>query len=226
MSIAAKLRPEYLTFTGVDDATPHGEMDALAREYPIEWGILFHPTEQGTGRYPSLSKVAALLASELRFSAHLCGQHARSVTAGKPLPGDVVTILQRFGRIQVNTNERGLEPERIAKFAGRFGARGIVQCRGLEKFPADRHVDWLFDTSGGRGLLPDRWPVPSADSSFVGYSGGIGPDTVVAVLEGIAREHPPLLPFWLDMEGGIRSDDRLDLAKCREVCELVFARES
>ena len=86
-------------------------------------------------------------------------------------------------------------PEAIARFAVRFGARAILQCRGFERFPDDAHVDWLFDRSGGRGLLPDRWPVPEPSAKFVGYSGGLGPATVVVALASIVLQHPEPVPF-------------------------------
>jgi hypothetical protein len=28
--------------------------------------------------------------------------------------------------------------------------------------------------------------------------------------------------YWIDMESGVRTDDRFDIEKCRAVCEAVF----
>ena len=115
-----------------------------------------------------------------------------------------------------------VEPERIARFAERFGTRGILQCRGLEHFPDDAHVDWLFDRSGGKGRLPEQWPVPEPSAAFVGYSGGLGPETVADALATITRQHPETVQFWIDMEGAIRTDDLFDVSKCLRVCEIVY----
>jgi len=216
------MRPLHITFTGLDAATSADEMLALSRDFPIEWGILLHPTRVGSGRYPVLSHVQTIVARDLKFSAHLCGGFARDIVKGGSPPATIVALLERFGRIQINTSERGIVPEAIARFVDRFGARGILQCRGLERFPDDTNVDWLFDRSGGRGLLPDRWPVPGPSANIVGYSGGLGPETVVKALAGITLEHPDSVPFWIDMEGAIRTDDVFDLKKCRRVCELVY----
>ena len=128
----------------------------------------------------------------------------------------------RVSRIQINTSERGIEPARVARFAGRFGARGILQCRGFEHFPDNTDVDWLFDRSGGKGQLPAQWPVPKPTATFVGYSGGLGSETVADALNAITRQHPESVPFWIDMEGAIRTDDGFDISKCRRVCEIVF----
>lgn len=217
------MRPQHITFTGIDTATKADELVALSREFPIEWGILLHPAREGTGRYPPLAHIQSVLAVDLKFSAHLCGGYAREIVRGGSLPGAVVALLDRFSRIQINTAERGVVPEAIARFAARFGARAILQCRGFERFPDDTQVDWLFDRSGGRGLLAERWPVPGPSATFVGYSGGLGPDTVATALATIEPQHPKHIPLWIDMEGAIRTDDVFDLGKCRRVCEIVHA---
>jgi hypothetical protein len=217
------MQPAHVTFTGFDAWTPRQEMVALAREFPIEWGILLHPQLQGEGRYPPLAAVAAVLDLDLAFSAHLCGGYARSAVRGEDVPDHIQALLGRFRRIQVNTSDRNVDPKGVAVFAGAFDARAILQCRGLDRFPSDTSVDWLFDRSGGRGLLPPRWPIPEPANGFVGYSGGLGPDTVAGVLATLARQHPAGMPFWIDMEGAIRTEERLDLGKCRHVCAIAYA---
>ena len=64
--------------------------------------------------------------------------------------------------------------------------------------------------------------MPGPQAKFVGYSGGLGPDTVQTALTAITLQHPEHVPFWIDMEGAIRTEDVFDLGKCRSVCELVF----
>ena len=51
----------------------------------------------------------------------------------------------------------------------------------------------------------------------MGYAGGIGPDNVVDVLRDIG----PVRPTWIDMESGVRTGDKFDLAKVRRVLEQV-----
>ena len=216
------MRPLHVTFTGFDAATRTHDLLELSRDFPIEWGILFHPTREGSGRYPALAQIQSVAACDLKLAAHLCGGYARSVVRGESLPATVVSLLDRFSRIQINTSERGIEAARIALFAGRFGARGILQCRGFEHFPDNTDVDWLFDRSGGKGRLPAQWPVPGPAATFVGYSGGLGPETVADALSAIRRQHPDAVPFWIDMEGAIRTDDVFDVSKCRRVCEIVY----
>ncbi|MGP0089819.1 MAG: hypothetical protein ACLPKB_07650 [Xanthobacteraceae bacterium] len=220
--MARTVRPVHITFTGLEASAPAADVLALSRDYPIEWGILFHPTRQGFGRFPAIGEIEPFLALDLRLSAHLCGGYARDVVEGAGAPIAAAAQLHRFVRIQINTSQRGVRPAVVAEFARSFGARGILQCRGFERFPENTTVDWLFDRSGGQGRLADRWPVPSARETFVGYSGGLGPDTIDAALVAIARSHPEHIPFWIDMESAIRTDDKFDLAKCRRVCDIVY----
>jgi hypothetical protein len=104
-------------------------MVALFGEFPIGWGMLLHLAREGTGRYPSLAHIQSVLALDLQFSAHLCGGYARDVVRGGSPPAAIVSLLDRFQQIQINTAERGVIPEAIA----RFGARAILQCRGFER---------------------------------------------------------------------------------------------
>ena len=214
--------PVQITFTGLDAQTPLATLRELSKRYPIEWGILLHPAQQGSGRFPPLDIVRAALDLGLKCAAHLCGGHARGVVHQTALPADIVALLDRFQRLQINTAERGVDPDRIAKFAARFGARAILQCRGTERFPENQSVEWLFDASGGKGRLASRWPVPSEAAPIVGYSGGLGPDTVAPALESITRQHPATVAFWIDMESGVRTEDWFDVELCKQVCEIVF----
>jgi phosphoribosylanthranilate isomerase len=93
--------------------------------------------------------------------------------------------------------------------------RCIAQCRAA--FPDDTSVDWLFDASSGRGIAPAAWP--AHPGRRVGYAGGIKPDNVLDVIRaGVGAAGP----YWIDMESGVRTDDRFDLTKCRQVCEAVY----
>ena len=75
------MRPLHVTFTGLDAATSAHELLALSRDFPIEWGILFHPTREGSDRYPSLTKIQSVLELDLKFSAHLCGGYLPRASA-------------------------------------------------------------------------------------------------------------------------------------------------
>jgi hypothetical protein len=125
------MHPAFITFTGLDAATDLDEVGIVSNAHAVEWGILLHPVRQGEGRYPPLATVEAALARDLSCAAHLCGGYARAVVNGEPLPAEIVALLGKFKRIQVNTSARNIDLARVAAFASRFKARGILQCRGL-----------------------------------------------------------------------------------------------
>ena len=75
----------------------------------------------------------------------------------------------------------------------------------------------LMDASRGTGVVPETWGAPSSlAQTFCGYAGGLGPDNIATVA---AQLNARGLPYWLDMESGIRTDNQFDLAKARAVLE-------
>jgi phosphoribosylanthranilate isomerase len=100
----------------------------------------------------------------------------------------------------------------------------IYQCDGVN----DRWIrelefgSPLFDTSGGAGVLPNRWP-GAWPGRYCGYAGGLGPDNVVEQLTRIRIAANEGERFWIDMERRVRSDDdeQFDLDKVRTVLEAV-----
>lgn len=210
-------KPNFITFTGVDDFTSVGEMIALSKKYPIEWGVLFSPKLQGQGRYPSLDFLADFTREPrgLDLAAHVCGGYsAHLIECGRN--GLEEVIKAHFGRVQVNTADASVDPTAIRAWADELDVRAILQCRG--EFPVDSNVSWLFDTSGGRGTLPDAWPAPL--HTLCGYAGGIGPDNVSDIVAIIGAQTDN---YWIDMESSLRDErDRFDLKRCQAVCEAVY----
>lgn len=208
------MKPSFVTFTGADDETSIETMQDLSARYPIEWGILFSPSRQGVDpRYPGIGTLERLFGSGLQLAAHLCGDHARDIMGGRdpllPVP------LTPFARIQIN--HVAPDPGTIAAYARRIGKPCIAQARG-ESFPDDDRILWLFDVSGGRGIAPKAWP--RHPGRLVGYAGSLGPSNSAAVVREIGPH--ATAPYWLDMESGVRTDDRFDLGLVGHVCSSVY----
>lgn len=215
------VEPEFVTFTGADDATRTARMVEIGRRAPVEWGLLFSRKRQNHGRYPGLDFLGSLRGLDLRLAAHVCGAYADEIVdtgACADFEGIAGALGLRFERIQINTG-RSFDPARLAAFASRFGARAIAQCRDV--FPEDARVDWLHDISAGEGVMPSFRPVPGSDV-FGGYAGGLGPGNVASELAAIARAHPAGRPFWIDMETKVRIDDVFDLDCCEAVLAAVY----
>lgn len=209
-------KPEFITFTGADDHTSVRAMVELSRHFPIEWGILFSPSRQGKEpRYPCDEAISRFTwaTDGIRMAAHLCGAHSRAIMAGEDIkaPAD----FGFYQRIQVNHGAP--DPKRIGEFRLGWGPRCIAQSRDLS-FPKDTSLDWLFDTSGGRGAEPALWAHYPHPPRLVGYAGGIGPHNVLSVIDAIDAAGP----YWIDMESGVRTEDRFDIDLCRKVCAQVY----
>ena len=78
----------------------------------------------------------------------------------------------------------------------------------------------LFDASAGRGVAPEGWPAPIPDH-FCGYAGGINPGNVARHIELIKEAGAE--DTWIDMESGVRTENRFDLDKVREVLKIAAA---
>jgi hypothetical protein len=214
------VKPNFITFTGLDERTDLAHLASLSGRYPIEWAILFSRNRQGLdNRYPTLDVIEKVFAlkgrGDLTLAAHLCGKHAQEVMNGTF--DRSILPLGAFSRIQVNHTTP------VAKSLRDFALAGqpvIAQWRDSGSFPSEyQGVDWLYDPSGGMGKMPERWP-ENPGSRPMGYAGGINPDNAEKVNEMVGEKSPS--GYWLDMETGVRTDDWFDLAKVERVCAVVF----
>lgn len=216
--------PQFITFTGPDAETSIDEMVSLSNEFNIEFGILFSPSRQGIEpRYPNFKDIECMLNRGLKLAAHICGDYSRTIVAGGTID-ELNWLLPYFERAQINTADPAADPAVIQKWADKYQLSAIMQCRDL--FPKDLSVQWLFDASGGRGLEPATWPEWNGSPWLHGYAGGLNPDNVQKLIQTL-NERDSTHQFWIDMESGVRNEqDRFDLSKCRQVCELVFNEPS
>jgi N-(5'phosphoribosyl)anthranilate (PRA) isomerase len=208
-----------VTITGADDGVRVQDLVDLSREFPfVEWGILYSESRQGTPRYPGYEwRQALAVAPPMRLSLHLCGRAARELTEG------LWTYVHgpHFQRLQVNGYTPPAPKLRAAAHA--HFVEVILQVRSeaelvgaAEDARLMPYASILFDPSGGRGIEPFRWPVRPLGVKF-GYAGGIGPSNVEEVISAIG----PVEPYWIDMESGVRTEDRFDLVKVRDVLSRV-----
>jgi len=219
---------DTVTITGADDGVDPRELVALSREFPfVEWGVLFSIERCASAepRYPSgdwSRRLAATWEPHARLSLHLCGKAARETLAGDShYFGHGRDPFHIFRRVQIN----GYEPCPPLPFTDMVlhapQVEFILQARGpghFEHVEADardfKNASVLFDPSGGRGVPADDIPINLGDVR-VGLAGGINPENV-ATTYAFAERHGY---SWIDMESGVRTDDRFDLAKMRAVLE-------
>jgi len=206
------IKPSFITITGADNVADIPDMVALSNDFNIEWALLMSPTNYGTARYPTNTTQTAIAETDLTLAAHLCGRYASDVMTSK-VPIFSVIDSVRWNRVQVN--HRNPNPSLIQKFADSIDRPCIMQMRS-DTFPPESSTQMLFDRSGGRGELPTSWPAYPGFS--VGYAGRLTPDNVATALVNINATGA----YWIDVETGVRTRDKFDLAKCRAFCEAVF----
>jgi hypothetical protein len=215
------MKPEFITFTGVDAQTDSKRLRDISSRYPCEWGVLFSPNRQGKDqRYPSydiISNIISFMEDNpfVSFAAHVCGQYAESLMTRVPISIGY-TYLPYFGRIQVNHVTPDVSI--MNGFSDHIKKPVIIQTRQTDVFPPTMQgVHWLYDASGGKGILPTTYPENSR-ANLVGYAGGINPENVVVVNDMVQHN----TPYWLDMETGVRTDNWLDLDKVEMVLEKIY----
>lgn len=208
-----------VTITGADNEVDPLELSRLSHEYPfVEWGILYSRKRMGTPRYPDLDWIDHLAKTvdpcTAALSLHLCGAAARDVLTGEAGWPNAPAL----ARIQIN-GYRG-RPHRLEQF---HASDFVLQVRDADHLP-DAAVDALslpsasilWDPSGGRGEVQETWPLAPAGVRM-GIAGGITPDTVVRMV----HEARHAAASWIDMETGVRTDDRFDMDKVRAVLQAV-----
>ena len=236
-----------VSLTGADDKVAPAALAALSARYakavPPEWAILYCPEKEGSARYPSAAWREAFLALGLPLTAaHLCGpQVFREILDPATAPARIAD-LSRYGRVQLNINARRQEFTEeevltIYRTLHQAGLHLILQHhhatrRAIEKFVPGldaaslSRIDLLYDESKGTGTAPEQWPPISTVGPVplrCGYAGGLGPDVLEVELSRIHESATAWrdLPYFIDMETGIRTENESDLAKVEAVLQLV-----
>lgn len=221
-----------VTFSGASNETSITKMCDLYDNYPyIEWGI--QTPHYGGGLFPDSGWVKELTSTNLPLSAHMCSVRELLEETN---PVEVLSIegWESFKRVQINTHgyphhttSATLELFNTELFKGK---EIILQ---LDDVPQNNYtfglansmgvnVSGLFDTSHGGGRSPDTWPKSSEVlmGAKFGYSGGLGPDNMKFALPQIASAAGDS-DIWVDMEGRIRHNGRLDFNKIQKVLDEV-----
>ena len=213
-----------VTFTGLDDNTNIDDLLALEKEFAhinIEWGILFS-AKRGTDRYPSPYKVNEALSKLKNCSAHLCGAVFDNFY-NNPFGYNY----GRFKRIQLNFNTRNISALRLSTIFKMYPEKEFILQYNksnkdvIEYLTKYKNTNWtvLFDSSGGHGVSVQEWPKP-LEYVACSYAGGLGPHNLGVELPRIC-DITGELPFGIDMEGQIRTDNKFDVHKVKQVLEIV-----
>jgi len=243
-----------LGFCGADDSVHPNMLGIIANAYPfVEFGVLFRPDKEGEPRYASkewvdkLSSVVVAAGGSMKLAAHLCGARVNEVLSGDDA---FLSTLSKIGfqRVQINaTAVNGVDTSNLAGQVSTVAKmtsdhpelefilqqneetkplwQGLLQLDtfggGVGLLPGN--VSMLVDESKGTGVLASSWP-KAPEGYKIGYAGGIGPDNIVSVLEGVIQASQGK-DIWIDMESSLRStkngQDVFDLDKCYSVIDAT-----
>ena len=229
-----------ITITGADDGISPIELVHLSREYPfVEFGILLSKSSAGQSRYPSMDFIRSLeayksvIAKDMQLAGHICGKWVRGLLHGNPLFFEDIEkrYIDMFNRLQLNCHgDSKKDWFKEEDFDFRAFRDVCEMFSGIYIMPIDdlnnnvlfnlwtRKVEPLFDCSCGNGILPSNWPKPY-DGILSGYAGGLNPDNLEEQVNKII-EVTNNNDFWIDMESGVRTDNKFDLDKVRRCLEI------
>ena len=223
------MRIKYCSITGADDEVDIEHLSIIAKKHPfVEWAVLLLPEWEGQPRFPTMGWIRTFVKKYRgeNIALHFCGQALLDFIAGKEA---VLELMSGFGRIQLNLEFGNMEGKfdpaaltaRVKSFSGRefiiqYG-RDRESLLSLLKDMPNHAV--LFDKSAGSGFCPDSWDAP-LKGHFCGYAGGLTPDNLKRNL-GLISCAAAGQTTWIDMESGVRTNDRFDLEKVCRVLEIA-----
>lgn len=224
---------ELISFVGVDAHTDLNELDTeLPYQQQLELGVLFSKRRM-SGRYLPIEDCHMFLNRKTVFqkSLHLCGSEA--INDFIEYQPEMLDLVRKADRIQLNFSMKSVEPEKLKERLTNALAEHhhiILQLNKskkdfvedfLKSKPNRDRLSILHDGSGGFGRVIQS-PESPLENYFTGYAGGIKPDNVASIVEMIDKENPNDLPYYIDMESGIRTDGLFDLDKCIQVIKRVL----
>ncbi len=222
------------TFTGVDEFSSLEKIEFISRKYPIvEWGVLLSTSENRVlngNRYPSVTWLEDKLPKLFKISEkttagialHVCGKETKLLLEQNEL-SVALKLINFVNRIQINFSYKEKQVNQLEVLCAKYPNISFITQQNesnkdlYKKITAKNH-QVLFDTSGGRGVKCEEW-TSSLENKICGYAGGLG-------LEGVSEDLSKIKEvacndFWIDMEGKIRTEDKIDLNICEKILEII-----
>jgi hypothetical protein len=222
------------TFTGVDEFSSLEKIESISRMYPlVEWGVLLSTSENRAlngNRYPSVAWLENNLPklfqigekTKASIALHVCGKETKLLLEQNE-SSVALNLISFVNRIQINFSYKEKQVNQLEILCAKYPNISFITQHNesnkdlYKKINAKNH-QVLFDTSGGRGVKCEEWN-SSLENKICGYAGGLG-------LEGISEDLSKIKEvafndFWIDMEGKIRTEDKLNLEFCEKILEIL-----
>lgn len=222
---------KLISFVGVDTQTDLDEVVNFKSHIPCEFSVLFSDSKSAGNytRYPSYKFCKDFLdlskAKSFIGSLHLCGSVIDRYLKQEQ---DVMDLCVPAVRIQLNLNI-GNYPDHeklsndIMAVVAKYGHKVILQQnKTKEKFMNTfltknvSNISLLHDSSGGFGREISKVLPPDA-KHFTGYAGGINPSNVAKIVNLIENTNPNQIPYYIDMESGVRQNNIFSIDECKKV---------
>lgn len=224
----------HCTFTGIDEFCSLEKVRELSIAFPfVEWGVLLSTSENssfGRNRYPSVRWLQDNLpilkdisnSSGASIALHVCGKEVKKLLS-RDDDSVAVSLLPFVNRVQINFVYKESQVEQLEKLCTDFPLIKFITQQNnvnydLYKKIKSKNHQILFDQSGGRGIETKEWSEP-LENKVCGYAGGLGIDNIIYQLRAIRNIANS--PFWIDMEGKLRVDDKLNLNICENILKAI-----
>lgn len=233
----------HVTVTGLDNQTNLLDVLNVSKKYPfVEWGVLvadcfssYRPRYPDYIIFKNLEKCKNIL-PQMNFSLHVCSTYLRKIVHKGDWQVfeymDGINVANCFSRIQLNlSNMIGEIQEPFFESLKNINQEIILQLKTVEgneefitKCKKYAKISVLFDSSGGKGKLPEKWPNPIENC---GYAGGLTPENVKEQLCLIKNLVGKNVPIWIDAESSLRGYDQFNLGKVEDflINSLPFVEE-
>lgn len=203
-----------ITFTGIDKFTSLEALSTLIKssKHSIEIGFLLSTTHLGkVNKYPTMDWISSNVTLFPRTCLHVCGKMALSMLEDHLLK-DITNHVQR---IQINGT---FSIDQVSNICSLYPNHMIITQHNSNNLPLvnvpNTNHSILIDNSGGRGISPDKWN-DVVTHKPLGFSGGLNPSNINEEWNKIKPLFKP--NSWLDMESGVRTDDKFDIQKINNI---------
>lgn len=198
-----------------------------------EFGVLYSESQAGK-RYPGYEFCNKFLdwgQNKIDTSLHLCGSEV--IEKFLLAESSIIDLCRKANRTQLNINIKNysdhdklsdqiievMEKYKLSIILQRNASKMKFNSLMLSKCISDK-LHLLHDSSGGFGR--EITSVVSPDERhFTGYAGGIKPDNVKKIVDLIEVTNINNLPYYIDMESGVREDNSFSTSKCRKIINNI-----
>lgn len=211
------LNQSFITITGIDERTDIDQLVQFSDKYcnELELGVLYS-VEPQIHRYPRKQWILDNAKKLNNIALHICGKKARRELIDREID-DVISVFQR---VQVNGT---ISVEDCELICSNYPDKTIItqfnESNVWQLFVKAKNHAILIDSSGGRGISPEKWTAIDTDK-IIGYAGGIGTNNIAEELRKINKISNSK-SFWVDMEGKVRVDNFFSL-ELVEQCVMKF----